>query len=193
MTAASGDAQAAPGSRGGPGASAGAWCDGNPLSPLAVFLRVLDGEPISAIQVSLPDHLDAKEGFVDQAEAILPHLDRRLPGGVRVTARRPNGFRALQADCLRILECHPQLRLTGPLPRAATENRARYQAARERAERAARLHEQGLSWTQIAARIGVIRESARHIVLQHESALRHSSALCVEVAPADPKRAKSGP
>jgi hypothetical protein len=186
MTAASDDAQAAPASRGGPGAAAGAWCDSNPLCPLAVFLRVLGGEPIAAIQASLPDHLDAKEGFVDQAEAILPHLDRRLPGGVRVTARRPNGFRALEADCLRILEYHPELRLTGPLPPATAANRARYRASRERAEGAARLHEQGLSWTQIAARIGVIRESARHIVLQHESALRHCAELRPTSVSADP-------
>lgn len=186
MTAASDDAQVAPASRGGPGAAGGAWCDSNPLCPLAVFLRVLGGEPIAAIQASLPDHLDAKEGFVDQAEAILPHLDRRLPGGVRVTARRPNGFRALEADCLRILEYHPELRLTGPLPPATAANRARYRASRERAEGAARLHEQGLSWTQIAARIGVIRESARHIVLQHESALRHCAELRPTSVSADP-------
>jgi hypothetical protein len=189
MTATSGDAEAAPASGGGPGA----WCDGNPLCPLAVFLRALDGEPISAIQASLPDHLDAKEGFVRQAEALLPHLDRRLPGGVRVTARRPNGFRALEARCLEILLARADLRLTGPLPDATPANRARHLAQRKRAERASMLHEQGLSWAEIGARLGVIRDSARQIVLQHQAARRRSSALCAEVAPADPERAKAGP
>ena len=45
-----------------------AWCAGSQRCPLAVFVRVLAGEPISSIQGSLPDHLDAAQGFVQQAD-----------------------------------------------------------------------------------------------------------------------------
>jgi hypothetical protein len=154
-----------------------AWCGGNLRCPLAVFLRALAGAHMASLQTSLPDYLDAKEGFVLQAQAVLPHLDQRLPSGIRVTARRPNGFRALSQQCLHVIEFRPETRLTGPLPFALPQNQARHRAYRERAELATCLHSRGMTWAQIAARIGVIPEWARQIVLQHRNVAPVSSTM----------------
>ena len=121
-------------------------------------------EPITLIQRSLPDHLDAAHGFVQQAELILPHVDRRLLGGVRATAKRMNALRALDAKCLLVLEKEPQLRLAGALPAATPADCARHRTDRERANSAAALREQGLPWGRIGAQIGVSAERARQIV-----------------------------
>lgn len=154
-----------------------AWCAGSQRCPLAVFVRVLAGEPISSIQGSLPDHLDAAQGFVQQATLILPHVDRRLPGGVRATAKRMNAVRALDAKCVLVLEQQPQLRLTGALPAATPPDCARHRTDRERADRAAALREQGMPWGRIGAQIGVSAERARQIVRGRQIAVRRCAAL----------------
>ncbi|MBS1172921.1 MAG: hypothetical protein H6R12_1751 [Proteobacteria bacterium] len=152
-----------------------AWYGRDPQSTFSVFLRVLAGEPIAAIQGALPDHLDARKGFALQAELILPHLDRRLVDAVRATATRTKAFRALGEHCLQIFDQQPRLRLTGPLPPASPSSRAR--ARRERAEWATMMHGQGMSLTEIAARIGVSAERARQIVSERQIAARRQAGL----------------
>jgi len=154
-----------------------AWYGRDPQSTFSVFLRVLAGEPIAAIQGALPDHLDAMKGFALQAELILPHLDRRLVDAVRATARRTKAFRALGAHCLRIFDQQPQLRLTGPLPPASPSGRARYRARRERAEWATVMHGQGMPFAEIGGRIGVSAERARQIVSERQIAARRQAGL----------------
>ena len=154
-----------------------AWYGRDPQSTFSVFLRVLAGEPIASIQGALPDHLDARKGFALQAELILPHLDRRLVDAVRATATRTKAFRALGEHCLQIFDQQPRLRLTGPLPPASPSSRARYRARRERAEWATMMHGQGMSLTEIGARIGVSAERARQIVTERQTAARRLAGL----------------